>query len=90
MQEEGNVPFVIDNGLGTFEKKPEKIAGILQGWFGDKREDFLQHAQRAKHVGDKWRGALFRIVADLAVMCEAALELAQPKGNAVASCCARS
>ncbi len=74
LQEEGNVPFVVDNKLGRFERKPERIARILEGWFGDSREEFLQIAEQARKFGERWRGALLRIVADLAEMCEEALE----------------
>jgi 1,2-diacylglycerol 3-beta-galactosyltransferase len=89
LQEEGNVPFVVDNQLGTFERKPAEIAKILEGWFGDKREDFLQIAQRATKIGDKWRGALFRIVGDLAAMCDAALE-GRTDSRQLPACCTGS
>ncbi|BDA40481.1 probable monogalactosyldiacylglycerol synthase, chloroplas [Coccomyxa sp. Obi] len=83
-QEEGNVPFVVDNKLGKFEKKPDRIACILEGWFGESREEFLQFAEQARKLGSRWRGALLRIVADLAGMCEEALE----RGSQTASCAA--
>lgn len=31
-QEEGNIPYVIDNGVGDFETKPAKIAEIMKTW----------------------------------------------------------
>jgi len=31
-QEEGNIPFVVDNRVGAFEKDPAKIADIVAGW----------------------------------------------------------
>jgi 1,2-diacylglycerol 3-beta-galactosyltransferase len=86
LQEEGNVPFVVDNKLGRFERKPEKIARILEGWFGDTREEFLQFAEQARNFGARWRGALLRIVADLAEMCDEALDLKSMEA-ASARCC---
>lgn len=86
MQEEGNVPFVVDNKLGKFEKKPERIACILEGWFGESREEFLQFAEQARKLGSRWRGALLRIVADLAGMCEEALERGSQKASRAACC----
>ncbi len=66
------MPFVVDNGLGAFERDPARIAGILQHWLGDREDEFRAIAGRARVVGEKWRGALIRIVADLAGLCEEA------------------
>lgn len=66
------MPFVVDNGLGAFERDPARIAGILQHWLGDREDEFRAIAGRARVVGEKWRGALMRIVADLAGICEGA------------------
>lgn len=66
------MPFVVDNGLGAFEREPAKIAGILQSWLGEQSDEFRATAARARSVGERWRGALFRIVSDLAAICESA------------------
>ena len=34
-QEEGNIPYVVENHVGTFETKPPKIAKILHNWLLD-------------------------------------------------------
>ena len=66
------MPFVVDNGLGAFERDPAKIAGILQHWLGGESKEFRAIGARAKTIGERWRGALMRIVADLAAICEGA------------------
>lgn len=50
-QEEGNIPYVIDNGVGTFEKQPAKIADIVVDWFGEGAEAFKEMAVKAKALG---------------------------------------
>eukprot|EP00741_Cyanophora_paradoxa_P007563 tig00001155_g7315.t1 len=34
-QEEGNVPYVVDNRLGGYSEDPEKIAQMVAGWLSD-------------------------------------------------------
>lgn len=51
MQEEGNIPYVIDNGVGTFEKQPSKIADIVVDWFGAGAATFKDMAVKAKALG---------------------------------------
>ena len=34
-QEEGNVPFVVDQGFGAFETEPAAIAETIAGWLAD-------------------------------------------------------
>eukprot|EP00884_Botryococcus_braunii_P001426 jgi/Botrbrau1/11284/Bobra.0038s0050.1 len=68
-QEAGNVPFVVDNKVGAFEKDPQKIADLLTRWFGDERPAFQEMAGRARQMGVEFKSALFRIVADLADLC---------------------
>ena len=36
MQEEGNIPWVIDNKVGAFSEDPLVIAGLIKKWFGPK------------------------------------------------------
>jgi 1,2-diacylglycerol 3-beta-galactosyltransferase len=63
-QEEGNIPYVTDNGVGCFETKPAKVAGIIREWLegGDARLKEL--ADKAKAIAKP--DALFDIVKDLA------------------------
>ena len=37
-QEEGNVPFVLENGVGAYSEEPAEIAAIVSRWFGPERE----------------------------------------------------
>ncbi len=61
-QEEGNIPYVIDNRVGAFETKPRKIAAILRGWLlGEGREEFEGMAPRSKALGrwaEGWRASV--------------------------------
>ena len=82
MQEEGNVPFVVDNKVGLFERKPAAIAAILQRWLTTDKAEFNQLAERARDIGSRWKGALLRIVVDLAMMCDSALEIEAIKARA--------
>jgi hypothetical protein len=55
--------------VGAFEKDPQKIADLLTRWFGNERPAFEEMAQRARQMGVEFKSALFRIVADLADLC---------------------
>jgi 1,2-diacylglycerol 3-beta-galactosyltransferase len=50
-QEEGNVPFVVENGVGVYEKSPAAIAAIVARWFGPEREHLREMAARARVLG---------------------------------------
>ena len=82
MQEEGNVPFVVDNKVGLFERKPAAIAAILQRWLTSDAAEYNNFAKRAREIGSRWKGALLRIVVDLAIMCDSALEIEAIKAEA--------
>ena len=51
-QEEGNVPYVVDNGAGAFSTDPEEIARVVARWFGPDREQLAVLAERAKKMGN--------------------------------------
>ena len=36
-QEEGNVPYVVDNGFGCYRSSPEGIADTIEEWFASTR-----------------------------------------------------
>ena len=50
-QEEGNVPFVVDNGVGEYSTTPREIAAIVARWFGPGRDDLPVMAARARELG---------------------------------------
>jgi 1,2-diacylglycerol 3-beta-galactosyltransferase len=50
-QEEGNVPFVVENGVGVYEKSPAAIAAIVARWFGPEREHLREMSARARALG---------------------------------------
>ena len=50
-QEEGNVPFVTENGVGTYSEDPSQIAAILSRWFGPEREKLAEMGAKAKALG---------------------------------------
>jgi 1,2-diacylglycerol 3-beta-galactosyltransferase len=50
-QEEGNVPFVVENGVGEYSKNPSEIAAIVARWFGTGRDDLPIMAARARELG---------------------------------------
>jgi hypothetical protein len=64
----------VDNGVGLFERKPAAIAEILERWLMHNKAEFSSFAKRAREIGSKWKGALYRIVIDLAIMCDSTLE----------------
>lgn len=62
-QEAGNVPFVLENGIGKFSKSPKEIAKIVSEWFGSKADELQRMSQNAlKHARPD---AVFKIVHDL-------------------------
>lgn len=50
-QEEGNVPFVVDNGVGVYEKSPAAIAAIVARWFEPEQEHLREMSTRARALG---------------------------------------
>jgi 1,2-diacylglycerol 3-beta-galactosyltransferase len=67
-QEEGNVPFVVNNGVGAFSKAPEEIAATVTRWFGPEAALRQQLAERARSLGHPQ--ATFEIVELLAQLVE--------------------
>lgn len=63
-QEEGNIPYVTDNGVGVFETKPAKVAEIITDWLSGGEKELKVLAAKAKALGKP--DALFDIVKDLA------------------------
>jgi 1,2-diacylglycerol 3-beta-galactosyltransferase len=67
-QEEGNVPYVIANGVGTYCEDPKLIAEIVGRWFGPGQEEMEAIAQRARALGHPQ--ATFQIVEEIARLLE--------------------
>lgn len=49
-QEEGNVPYVVENGVGAYNEDPAEIAAIVSRWFGPEREKLHEMAQKAREM----------------------------------------
>ena len=65
-QEEGNVPYVVDNGVGAYCEDPVEIAAVISRWFGPEQEQLKQMAQNAKEMGRPH--ATFDIVEQIATL----------------------
>ena len=50
-QEEGNVPFVTENGVGAYSEAPAQIAAILSRWFGPQQARLVEMGIKAKTMG---------------------------------------
>jgi 1,2-diacylglycerol 3-beta-galactosyltransferase len=50
-QEEGNVEYVIDRGVGTWAGKPQLIAATLAQWLQPENETLTLMAQKAQRLG---------------------------------------
>lgn len=67
-QEEGNIPYVVDQGVGEFTTDPAKIAGIVARWFGPERERLAAMSAKARSLGHPQ--ATFDIVKSIRGMLE--------------------
>jgi 1,2-diacylglycerol 3-beta-galactosyltransferase len=50
-QEEGNVPFVIENGVGAYSEDPTEIGRTITRWLGSEHAVMTEMARRAKSLG---------------------------------------
>ncbi|MFB0533586.1 MAG: glycosyltransferase [Anaerolineae bacterium] len=50
-QEEGNVEYVIDNGVGTWAEKPQLVAATLAQWLQPENDTLTYMAQKAQRLG---------------------------------------
>jgi 1,2-diacylglycerol 3-beta-galactosyltransferase len=69
-QEEGNIPYVVDQGVGEFTTDPATIAGIVARWFGPERERLAAMALKARALG--YPQATFDIVKSIRGLLETA------------------
>jgi 1,2-diacylglycerol 3-beta-galactosyltransferase len=66
-QEEGNIPYVIENGVGAYSEEPQTIAHIVAGWLDPQNTKELRDmSMRAQRLGRP--AATYNIVRDLARM----------------------
>ena len=65
-QEEGNIPFVLENKVGTYSEDPVVIANTVSEWFDTNDGTLEEMSARAKLLGRP--EATFNIVRDLAGM----------------------
>lgn len=73
-QEEGNVSYVLENGVGAYSDDPQRVAGIVRRWFGSDRESLEQMAHRARAIGTA--DAAFKIVDDIAALARSESDIA--------------
>jgi 1,2-diacylglycerol 3-beta-galactosyltransferase len=72
-QEEGNIPYIVDNGAGEFERDPTKIGQIVARWLSDEgKEAFSEMARRSRALGRP--EAVFEIARDLAALADEGAE----------------
>ena len=62
-QEEGNIPYVTENGVGVFVSKPIEAAEVIKDWFAGGQKKLQSISVKAKALGTPH--ALFDIVRDL-------------------------
>lgn len=67
-QEEGNVPFVVDNGVGEYSTDPAAIAAIIARWFGPQRATLAEMSAKARALGHPQ--ATFDIVRSITALLE--------------------
>jgi 1,2-diacylglycerol 3-beta-galactosyltransferase len=51
-QEEGNVPYVVENEVGVFARQPAAIAAQVSRWFGPERAELARMAENAKRLAN--------------------------------------
>lgn len=78
-QEEGNIPYVIDNGVGCFETNPAKVADIIGGWLAGGEGRLKELSDKAKAIAKP--DALFDIVRDLATLVKSGEAAAAARGE---------
>ncbi|RIK34426.1 MAG: hypothetical protein DCC57_24330 [Chloroflexi bacterium] len=63
-QEEGNVPYVVDNRVGVYSEDPRAIAQRVAYWFGAGKDELAAMAANARRLGNPH--STEQIVAELA------------------------
>ncbi len=70
-QEEGNIPYVVENGVGAYERDPAALAAIVARWFGPQRDRLAAMSAKARSMGHPQ--ATFDIVKSITELLDAAL-----------------
>ncbi len=65
-QEEGNVPFVVEHGVGDYSEDPGEIARIVARWLGPDQGRLTAMSRRARALGHPQ--ATYQIVDEIAAM----------------------
>ncbi len=65
-QEEGNVPFVVQNDVGVYSEDPHAIARRVAYWFGEGRSEMARMAANARRLGNPH--STYQIVDELAAL----------------------
>jgi 1,2-diacylglycerol 3-beta-galactosyltransferase len=68
-QEEGNVPYVVENDVGFYDVTPAGIAATVARWFGPERTHLQAMSKRAQTMGHPH--ATFDIVRSIVTLLEA-------------------
>lgn len=63
-QEEGNVPYVVENKVGVFAREPAAIASQVSRWFGPEKVQLARMSENALRLANPH--STYNIVADLA------------------------
>jgi 1,2-diacylglycerol 3-beta-galactosyltransferase len=71
-QEEGNIPYVVDNGVGEYNTDPAAIGGIVARWFGPERDKLAAMSAKARAMGHPQ--ATFDIVKSITALLEATVQ----------------
>jgi 1,2-diacylglycerol 3-beta-galactosyltransferase len=51
-QEEGNVPYVVENKVGLFAIEPAAIASQVARWFGPERAELARMSENARRLAN--------------------------------------
>lgn len=78
-QEEGNIPYVVENQVGVFEPNPLKVGAMLREWLQPPRAALAAMAERALRLAHP--RALFDICRDLAALPRPAASRAKQGGG---------
>jgi 1,2-diacylglycerol 3-beta-galactosyltransferase len=71
-QEEGNIPYVVDNEVGEYNTDPAAIASIVARWFGPEHEKLVAMSAKARAMGHPQ--ATFDIVKSITELLDAAVQ----------------
>jgi 1,2-diacylglycerol 3-beta-galactosyltransferase len=63
-QEQGNAPYVVDNGVGKYSEDPDEIAQMVYRWFGSQQDEMARMTARARRLGRP--DATYQIVDEIA------------------------